>query len=135
MAKFTVEEMQEAINRLPEEEKGWQDVKRALRSNASERDIKKAFDRRCPEAKDPDCVAWQEFEAAQQQITSIRKDVDEYFDCEGDLFAAANMMLDSKAQAEFEEFKADSEKRIAELAKVCEENKEGWKRWRAVTRA
>lgn len=133
MTKLTTKEMLEALERLPEDEKGWSDVQRALAPNASDRTIEKAFKKRCPEAKDPDLMAWQRYNQAQQQIRSIREEVDHYWsDSDLGLFGAAQAATEEE-KAAFEEFKKDSESRIKELSEICKQNEEGYKRWCVVT--
>ena len=131
----TVELMLEALNRLPEEDKRWLEVKRALRPNASERDIKRAYTRRCPEVKDPDLVAWQAFESAQAQIGRINRDIEEYWNnSDLGLFGAAQAASEQD-KADFETYKKSAEETLNELSKILSENKEGWERWREFTGA
>lgn len=132
--KITVGEMLEALNRLPEDEKDWSDVQRALAPGASERVIEKAFKKRCPEAKNPDLVAWQKYEQARCQISSIQKEIEDYWkDSDLGLFGAAQAAT-AEDKATFEEFKKDSENRIKELYDICKQNEEGYKRWCVITR-
>lgn len=134
MAKLTTEEMLEALNRLPEEEKGWSDVQRALSPNAPERAIKKAFDKRCPEAKIPELVAWQKYNQAQERIHSIHYQIAHYWD-DPDLgtFGAAQACTEAEKQ-EYEQFKKNCEKEIEKLVAICDQNEEGFKAWKTLTR-
>lgn len=126
----TREEMLEAINRLPEDEKRWSCVKKALRPNASGRDIRTAYKRKCPEAKDPDFLAWQRHNNARASMEYWYSLIDDYWKSEDCVSALAITEAD---KAEFERFKASAESKIAELAEVLEENKEGWMRWEKLT--
>ena len=82
-------EMLEAINRLPEDEKGWPCVRKALRPNASDRDIKTAYKRKCPEAKDPDLLAWQRYNDARTSLGDWYGLIDDYWKSEDCVSALA----------------------------------------------
>lgn len=127
----TREEMLEAINRLPEEEKGWPCVKKALRRNASERDIRTAYKRKCPEAKDPDLLAWQRYERARRSMDYWHSLIDDYWNSEDCVSALA---VTEEDKAEYEKFKDSAEAKLAEFAEVLRENEEGWRRWREFSR-
>ena len=123
-------EMLEAINRLPDDEKRWSCVKKALRPNASDRDIRTAYKRKCPEAKDPDLLAWQRYNNARISMEYWHSLIDDYWKGENCVSALAVTEAD---KADFENFKSTAETKISELAKVLEENKEGWMRWEKLT--
>lgn len=126
----TREEMLEAINRLPEDEKRWPCVKKALRPNSSDRDIRTAYKRKCPEAKDPDLLAWQRYNNARTSMEDWYSHIDDYWKGEDCVSALAVTEAD---KADFENFKAFAESKIAELVKVLKENEEGWMRWEKLT--
>ena len=131
----TIDFMLEALNRLPEEDKKWLEVKRALRPNASERDIKRAYTRRCPEAKNPDLVAWLIFESTQAQIGRINRDIEEYWNnSDLGLFGTAQAASEQD-KADFETYKKSAEETLNRLSKILSKNKKGWERWREFTGA
>lgn len=123
-------EMLEAINRLPEDEKRWPYVKKALRPNASDRDIRTAYKKKCPEAKDPDLLAWQRYNNARSSMEYWHSLINDYWKSEDCVSALAITEAD---KADFENFKSTAETKIAELAKVLKENEEGWRSWEKLT--
>ena len=107
----------------------------ALRPNASERDIKRAYTRRCPEAKNPDLVAQQIFESTQAQIGRINRDIEEYWNnSDLGLFGTAQAVSEQD-KADFETYKKSAEETLNRLSKILSKNKKGWERWREFTGA
>lgn len=132
----TKEEMLAALNRLPENEKGFSDVRKALANSASERTIHAAYSRRCPEAKDPDLRAWQAYTPAENKIRDLSYKFSNYWES-GDIFTRIGTAMGATDAdlAEYEEYKAYVHTEIARLNAICKANQEGYERWRVVTGA
>ena len=130
----TKEEMLAALNRLPEDEKRWADVRKALANGASERTIHSVYERRCPEAKDPDLRAWQAYTSAENKIRDLSYKLSNYWEG-GDVFTRIGTAMGATDAdlAEYEEYKAYVQAEIGRLNTICAENQEGYERWRVVT--
>lgn len=132
----TKEEMLAALNRLSDDQKGFSDVRKALANDASERTIHAAYERRCPEAKDPDLCAWQAYTSAENKIRDLSYKLSNYWE-DGDIFARIGMAMGATDAdlTEYEEYKAYVQAEIARLNAICKANQEGYERWRVVTGA
>lgn len=130
----TKEEMLATLNRLPENEKGFSDVRKALANSASERTIHAAYERRCPEAKDPDLRAWQAYTSAENKIRDLSYKLSNYWEG-GDVFARIGTAMGATDadKAEYEKYKAYVYAEITRLNAICKENQEGYERWHVVT--
>ena len=127
---MTREEMLKAIENLPEEEKGWSDVKRALRTEASDRDIEICYRKRCEVI--PELVAWQKVQVASEQLNHFQEMINNFFEVECDPMMTMALASGSKMQ-DFENFKKSIEPKMDELRKTISDNKEMANEWEKIT--
>lgn len=127
---MTREEMLKAIENLPEEEKGWSDVKRALRTEASDRDIERCYRKRCEVI--PELVAWQKVQVASEQLNHFQEMINNFFEVDGDPMMTMALASGSKMQ-DFENFKKSIEPKMDELRKTISDNKEMANEWEKIT--
>lgn len=111
---MTREEMLRAIEAIPEEDRSM-DISRILRNPAKVSDnlIKRAYDKYC-KPEDRAQVAYRRYNQLYREMESLKSLKDN--DCEGDLLALANQMLDS--------FVSDCAELDAVCAKISEEMQE-----------
>ena len=128
---MTRTEMLQAINSLPEENKGWSDVKRALRPEASDREIERCYRKRCEVI--PELVAWQLVRGNYERISAMNKQVDDVLNV-GDLTELLGVDLEALKQ-EQEDLRAAYAPKIAALLDDIRANINLANEWARLTRS
>lgn len=127
---MTREEMRLAIENLPEEEKGWSDVRRALRPEASDRDIERCYKKRCEVI--PELVAWQNVQRAKAQLCAFEYQINNFFEIGGDSMMTMGLASGMNIN-DLHEFKEAVQPKMDELRKIISDNKEMSEEWERIT--
>lgn len=118
---MTREDMLRAIESIPEEDRSM-DISRILRNPAKVSDnlIKRAYDKYC-KPEDRAQVAYRRYNQLYREMESLKSLKDN--DCEGDLLALANQMLDSSVSdcAELDAVCAKISEEMQELESLAQE--------------
>lgn len=124
-------EMLQAINSLPEDKKGWSDVKRALRPEASDREIERCYRKRCEVI--PELAAWQLVRRNYERISAMNKQVDDVMNV-GDLTELLGVDLEALKQ-EQEDLRSAYAPKIAALLDEIRANVDLANEWARLTRS
>ena len=127
---MTREEMLKAIKNLPEEEKGWSDVKRALKPEASDRDIERCYRKRCEVI--PELVAWQRVQKAKAQLCAFEYQINNFFEIGSDPMMTMGLASGISTD-DLEEFKKAVNPKMEELRKIISDNNEMSEEWEKIT--
>lgn len=124
------EEMLNTIKNLPEEEKGWSDVRRALRPEASDRDIERCYKKRCEVI--PELVAWQKVQRAKAQLCAFEYQINNFFEVGSDSMMTMGLASGMNIN-DLEEFKKAVQPKMEELRKIISDNAEMSEEWERIT--